>query len=66
MVLVSVLAQGMAIAMPLKAVFTLQTMQYLLSRGVSMRTARHAIETAKKEDPECSDPTYILIGWCAT
>ena len=51
--------------MPLKAVFTLQTMHYLRSRRVSKRTARHAIDTAKREDLECSDPTYILIGWCA-
>ncbi|CAK0787786.1 hypothetical protein CVIRNUC_011008 [Coccomyxa viridis] len=40
-----------------------ETVQHLLSCGVSRRTARHAIATAKKEDPECSDPTYILIGW---
>lgn len=63
------LAEGMVIAMPLKALFTLQTMQHLISRGVTRKTAKYAIEVAKKKgrrDPECADPTYIMIGWCAT
>ena len=60
------LAQSMAVAMPLKAVFTLQVMQHLLSRGVPKKTARYAIKIAQRKDPECSDPIYIIIGWCAT
>ena len=49
-------------------VFELQTLHYLMSRGAPQETAEYAIKTAKgkgETDPEGSDPTYIIIKWCA-
>ena len=60
------LAPGMLVATAHKAVSALQTMQYLYSRGVPRETAMYAVAMAKKTDPESSDPTYIIVEWCAT
>ena len=51
-----------------RCVSTLQTMHILLSHGAPQETAEYAIQIAigKGEmDLECSDPTYIIVGWCA-
>ena len=43
-------------------------MHFLVSHGAPQETAEYAIKVAKGKgdmDPECSDPTYIIVGWCA-
>ena len=46
----------------------LQALDFLLSHGVPRDTAEYAIKVAQgkgEKDTDCSDPTYIIMEWCA-